>query len=100
MTDKHRVLRAELKKQDIDPAYLADYLHIDRSTLYRRLGAQSPWTIREVYSIMDMLHLPYDQIHIVFPPGGMYAGELTNQPTKTPEELLAEAVRLVARRPA
>ena len=100
MNDKYRVLRTQLKEKDIDVAYLADKLGVCTDYVRRRLRGAAPWIQTDMYAVLDMLHIPYDQIHIIFPPGGMYAGDLATRDAKTPEELLAEAIRLVVKNPA
>lgn len=97
MNDKYRVLRAQLKAHDVDTEYLAAKLDVSASTVSRRMCGSSVWLQTDMYTIMDLLHLPYEKIPVVFPRGGMYAGELDLEREKSPEELLAEAVRLVAR---
>lgn len=97
MNDKYRVLRAQLKKRGIDTKYLAEKLDISTSTTSKRMRGDAAWLQTDMYTIMDLLHLPYEKIPVVFPRGGMYAGELNLEEEKSPEVLLAEAVRLVAR---
>lgn len=38
-----------------------------------RMSGKEPWALDECYQILDLLHIPYDQLHIYFPPGGVSA---------------------------
>ena len=34
------------------------------------MTGKHPWTVDEVYTIMDLLRIPYDQMAVYFPPKG------------------------------
>lgn len=60
-------LRGEMVARDIDQAYLARKLLIGRSSVAERLRARYPWTIDEMYQVMDLICWPYDKMHELFP---------------------------------
>ena len=93
MIAKYRVLQAQLKAAGIDRKYHAELLKISLSSYYTKMRADRPWTVEEIYQTMDLLRLPYEQISIVFPPGGMYAGELQGGPPQSTEEILISAIK-------
>lgn len=90
--DKYRVLWQELKRQDIDIPYLSKLTGITTASLYSRMRGGSPWHQSEMYDVMDVLRLPYDQLPVVFPRNGMYAGELQDGKTPTAAEKLGNAL--------
>ncbi|MGI5885427.1 MAG: hypothetical protein ACOX83_10770, partial [Candidatus Spyradocola sp.] len=83
--------RRALKARKITVEDLA--LHLKRSAAYvsQRLNG-APWTQAEMYSIMDLLQIPYHQLPQYFPPGGMYAGEPQDEKIVSPEDELYQAV--------
>ena len=89
--EKYRVLRGLLKDGDFDRAYILAQLDMATDTYYRTLRGERPWTQTEMYTLLDMLDMPYTAIPIVFPAGGMYAGELVEE-APLPESVLGSAV--------
>lgn len=88
---KHRVLRKHMKTARLEQGDIAYMIH--RSTAYvsKCMNGHSSWGLDEVYIIMDALHLGYEFIPVVFPRGGMYAGEVVT-PEKTIESQLADKI--------
>ena len=65
-------LRGELCALDIDSEYLAKLLGVDnRFYTDRRLRAEYPWDLTEMYKIMDILRWPHERMHELFPKDGM-----------------------------
>lgn len=66
----HTALRKALKQQDIDNKYLGKLLGRSVVCISQRLNAKQPWTLDEAYEILEALSLPYEKLHVLFPPGG------------------------------
>jgi len=64
------LLRARLKEFGMDHGYFAQKLGIYPATLSMRMTGKRQWLLDEMYAAMDILHVPYDQIHEYFPKGG------------------------------
>lgn len=94
MPEYYRVLREELKKRGINTAKdLADIIGRSHTYVNMRLCGMYPWALDEVYHIMDdVLHVDASKIPVIFPRGGMYAGELEDK-GQTKAERLLEAIR-------
>lgn len=60
-------LRARLLEEDIDQKSVAERIHIDPSTLSKKLMGYSPFTADEMYMICDLLHIEDSELHIFFP---------------------------------
>jgi hypothetical protein len=61
-------LRAEMKYHDIDEAYLGERLGRSHKYISERLMAKAPWTMDEVYTILDLINWPTEKMHEIFPP--------------------------------
>lgn len=66
-------LRSALVEHDITQSDLARRLLVSQRTISARFCAEQPWTINEMYTTLDWLGLPHDQMHIYFPPDGVSA---------------------------
>lgn len=60
-------LRARFLEEDIDQKSIAALIHIDPSTLSKKLMGYSPFTSDEMYMICDVLHIEDNELHIFFP---------------------------------
>lgn len=60
-------LRAKFLEEDVDQKSLAGLLHIDPSTLSKKLMGYNPFTCDEMYMICDILHISDEELHIFFP---------------------------------
>lgn len=69
----YATLRQIMKEQDVDQAYLAAKLGQCRSYVETRINARHDcgWSEKDMYMIMDFLHIPYERLHEVFPPKGV-----------------------------
>lgn len=67
----YQKLRKLLAANDIDQSYLARKLL--RSTAYVSLcmRGKREWKLGECYQIMDLLHVPYNQLTELFPRDGI-----------------------------
>lgn len=66
----YATLRKELKHQDIDNRYLAKLLGRSVPCVSQRLNARQSWTLDEAYALLKALSLPYEKLHVLFPPDG------------------------------
>lgn len=57
-------LRAKFLEEDVDQKSLAGLLHIDPSTLSKKLMGYNPFTCDEMYMICDILHISDDELHV------------------------------------
>lgn len=89
--EKHRILRRELKRHGLEVAYVAELCGCSVSKIYTNLNGTSQWAVSDIYTIMDALNLPYVNIPVVFPRGGMYAGEI-GEYDKSPATVLGETI--------
>lgn len=78
MDRPYKELRKAMRSADVSNVYLAEKLGMAASSVSLRLNGHCPWESDRMYAVMDLLHLPYDQLHIYFPPGGIahYANRL------------------------
>lgn len=69
----YKELRAVMSKHDITQAILARHLLVSTRTIAARLADEpgQAWTLPEMYATMELLNLPFDQLHVYFPPGGI-----------------------------
>ncbi|SHI13675.1 Protein of unknown function [Sporobacter termitidis DSM 10068] len=65
-----RKLRGKLLELDIDHVYLASKLDISRATVSAKFNCRSLWNLDEMYTVMDLIQEPYDNLHEYFPKNG------------------------------
>lgn len=70
MAKPHAKLRGAMVASDIDESYLARKLLRGVTYISARMMGRKPWPLDEAYAIMDMLHLPHEQLSVYFPPQG------------------------------
>lgn len=70
MARPHAKLRGAMMAADIDSRYLARKLKRGSAYVSTRMMGHEPWTITECYEILDLLHIPHDQLAVYFPPKG------------------------------
>lgn len=63
-------LRIRMMECQHDIASLSKTIDMAASTLSAKLNGKNPWKINEVYRICDELDIPYNEIHLYFPPDG------------------------------
>lgn len=66
----HIKLRGALAAADIDQQYLARKLLLSPKCVSQRMTGKYPWTLDEVYTILDLIRVPHDQMAAYFPPRG------------------------------
>ena len=69
----YRYLSGKLRQLDIRHKDLANILDMSAASVSHRFVGRIPWSIEEMYQIMDLIKAPYDQLHIYFPKGGISA---------------------------
>lgn len=77
---KFEKLRVSLRREGIDQQYLSK--QIGRSTPYisERLCGHREWQLEDIYSIMDLIHRPYEEIPIYFPRKGVPVTRIQTRP--------------------
>ena len=97
--DTYRYLRKRLRELGIDLPYFAELMDFStQQTIYDRLSGRTPWKIREIYQVMDIIKEPYERIPVVFPPDGVeykQRGRPKRERQKSPKELHIEALGLM-----
>lgn len=88
MTALYTELRAEMKRKGVKAYDIAVWLNLSERSVHSRLSGDIPWTLPEMYLIMDKLHIPLHKLHIVFPQGGMWAGPLEDPPPGIEQQML------------
>lgn len=68
-------LRGVISAHGMTNSDVAAKLQLTPFSISNRFCGRNPWDINEMYQIMDMFHLPYDQLHIYFPPNGIAQSE-------------------------
>ena len=70
---RYSKLRGALVAKSIDQEYLAEKLN--RSVWYvtQRMCGHDDWTLGEMYALMDLLRIPYSEMHEYFPKEGLSA---------------------------
>lgn len=88
MATLYSELRAEMKRKGVKAYDIAVWLNLSERSVHSRLSGDIPWTLPEMYLIMDKLHIPLHKLHIVFPQGGMWAGPLEDPPPGIEQQML------------
>lgn len=63
-------LRHAMDDNDIDQSYIARRILRNPRYVSERMCAYKPFTLNEAYTIMKILNIPHDQLHVYFPPNG------------------------------
>ena len=70
MAKPYKTLRDYLKQAEITSEILAQELGIGVDTVSRKLCDHSPWTSDQMWQIMEILCIPDNKLHEVFPRNG------------------------------
>jgi transcriptional regulator with XRE-family HTH domain len=70
-----RKLKALMFESDIDQKYLCKKLGKSQNYVTPRMMGRQPWSMEDVYIICDLLKIPYEQIPVYFPRGGVVVKE-------------------------
>lgn len=96
MDRPYKELRRAMRSADVSNVYLAEKLDMAASSVSLRLNGHCPWESDRMYAVMDLLHLPYDQLHIYFPPGGVANYAKRPEPDSDDTEVV-EAIKTLVR---
>lgn len=69
----YNYLRGRLKQLDIDQSGLAIRMGLKQPAISKRLTGRTPWTVDEMYEVLEICKAKPDELHIYFPKGGMSA---------------------------
>ena len=64
----YEYLNGRLQQMGIRQAELGDMLGMCSASVSHRFTGRTPWTIDEMYKIMDICQAPAEQLHVYFPP--------------------------------
>lgn len=67
---RFNVMRARLQEYGIEQTDLAKKLGRSIAYLSHRYTGKDPWTLDEMYTILDLINEPYENLHKVFPRNG------------------------------
>lgn len=67
MNKKYIRLKAAMIEHDVDERYLNRKLNRGPSYISAKLNDKTSWKLDDIYQICDILHIPYDEIHLYFP---------------------------------
>lgn len=66
-------LRGALTARSIEQDYLANKLGRSISYVTARMCGHADWSQRDQYALMDLLRIPYNEMHEFFPKEGISA---------------------------
>ena len=67
MLKKYTRLKVAMIEHDIDENHLNRMLNRGHAYVSNKLNDRASWRLDDVYKICDILHIPYDEIHLYFP---------------------------------
>lgn len=70
-TRKYRALKTKLFDLEIDQKELARKLQRSATYVSERMAAKRDWGLEDVYVICDLIGVPYQEIPVYFPKGGI-----------------------------
>lgn len=68
-----RHLSGRLKQLGINQSDLAKKFGLSQASISHRFSGKVPWTLDEMYRLMDICQANYEELHIYFPRGGISA---------------------------
>ena len=72
MTPKrYKLLRRTMFEDDVDQATLAKAIGRSCGYMTDRFTGKHPFKADDMYKILDYFSIPYDQMHLFFPPDGI-----------------------------
>lgn len=95
MAEMYTVLQRQMKERRINASELAEIIGKSPSYVSTRFSGAQPWTMDDAYKIMEVMGINAKHISKLFPPRGLYAGELEEGPSKA--ERLLEAIQAALR---
>lgn len=67
MLKKYTRLKVAMIEKDLDEKHINRMLDRGCSYMTNKMNDRSAWRLDDVYKICDILHIPYDEIHLYFP---------------------------------
>jgi len=67
----YRKIRVRLLELGMEHRYLAKKLGMCPASLSGRMTGRFAWTIDDMYKVMDIMRVPYEELHEYFPKGGV-----------------------------
>ena len=67
MRKSFRLIKSKMIEKDITQIYLSELIGKSSFYIMERMTGRRGWTMEDMYFLMDLLHIPYDQMHIYFP---------------------------------
>ena len=67
----YRYLSGRLKQLGITQGDLAKKFHLTQASISHRFTGKQPWSIDEMYFLLDLCQAPPEELHIYFPRGGI-----------------------------
>lgn len=67
----YKHLSGRLKQMGVRQKDLARILELSPASVSHRFVGRIPWTIDEMYKMMEICQAPAEQLHIYFPPKGV-----------------------------
>lgn len=83
---RYKLLRSVMAEQDISTYDLGELFRKSPRCINDKLSGAVPWTLPEIYRLLDFLELPHDQLHKYFPPNGM-AEKSEEKPKEQPLDI-------------
>ena len=68
---RYKKLKGIMFANDVTWEELAGRIGRSRTYASTRATGKMPFDMDDVYNICDFLNIPYEEIHIYFPPGGV-----------------------------
>lgn len=88
-------LRKEMRRQHVQSGDLARWTNLSDNSISARMQGKLPWGQREMYAILDEMHIPNSKMHIVFPPDGVWVGSLEDPPLTNEQMLVATIKKMI-----
>ena len=67
MHSSFRLLKTTLFRDGIEQKYLCELMGYSQHYITERMTGRRGWSLEDIYFLMDLLNIPYDQMHIYFP---------------------------------
>ena len=71
-------LKRRLHKNGYNLPEVAELLNMSKTSVSRRYRALEPWSLDEMYVLMDAINAPYTELHTIFPKGGLDFGNMSD----------------------
>ena len=83
---RYKLLRSVMADQDISTYDLGELFKKSSRCINDKLSGAVPWTLPEIYRVLDFLELPHDQLHRYFPPNGI-SEKIEEKPKEQPLDI-------------